>query len=245
MCAERQSISISGSGHLGGGEYVRVSISGSGRVDGDLVAEELRISGSGKVAGRTEAGQITISGSGRFGGAVRAEEMRVSGSAKVDGPVEAKELKSSGSFHADGDVAAEYFKNSGSFRVRGDVEADLFKASGGFDIEGLLSADKIEIQLGGRCAAREIGGETIRVERPGSLGSALLGGLAKMLTGGGMVELRATQIEADEVHLENTVSDVVRGKRVEIGPGCRIGTVEYTETLKVHEDAKVERPQKV
>ncbi len=245
MSDERRSVSISGSGHLGGGEYQRVAISGSGRIDGDLSAEELRISGSGRVSGRTEAGQITVSGSGKFGGAVRADEMRVSGSAKIEGPVDAKEFKSSGHFHAEGDVAAEYFKSSGSFRVGGDVEADIFKASGGFGIDGLLSADKVGIRLAGRCTAREIGGEKIYVERPESLGSALLSGLAKMLTGGGTAELRTSQIEGDEIHLENTIADVVRGKRVEIGPGCKIGTVEYAETLKVHDDAVVERQQKV
>ena len=244
MSEERRSVSISGSGRLGGGEYQRVAISGSGRIDGDVTAEELRISGSGRVSGRTEAGQVAISGSGRFGGAVRADEMRVSGSAKIEGPVDAKELKSSGSFHAEGDVAAEYFKSSGSFRVGGDLEADIFKASGGFDIEGLLSADKVEIRLGGRCTVREIGGERIHVARPESLGAALLGGLAKMLTGGGTAELRTTQIEGDEIHLENTIADVVRGTRVEIGPGCKIGTVEYTETLKVHDDAVVKEQKK-
>ena len=244
MSDERRSVSISGSGRLGGGAYQRVAISGSGRIDGDLTAEELKISGSGRVSGRTEAGQITVSGSGKFGGPVRVDEMRISGSAKIEGPVDAKEFRSSGSFHAEGDCAAEYFKSSGSFHVGGDVEADIFKASGGFDIAGLLSADKVEIRLAGRCAAREIGGEKIHVERPESLGAALLSGLAKMLTGGGMAELRTTQIEGDEIHLENTIADVVRGTRVEIGPGCRIGSVEYTETLKVHDDAEVKEQKK-
>ncbi len=244
MNDERRSVSIAGSGRLGGGEYERVSISGSGRIDGDVTAEELRISGSGRVSGRTEARQIAISGSGKFGGAVRAEEMRVSGSAKIEGAIDAKEFKSSGHFHAEGDVASEYFKSSGSFRVGGDVEADIFKASGGFEIDGLLSADKVEIRLAGRCTAREIGGERIRVERPESLGASLLSGLAKMLTGGGMAELRTAQIEGDEIHLENTIADVVRGTRVEIGPGCKIGTVEYAESLKVHDDSEVKERKK-
>jgi len=239
MSEERRSVSISGSGSLGGGEYTRVSISGSGRVNGDLTAEELKISGSGKVAGRAEVGKIVVSGSGSFADGLAAEEMRVSGSAKVEGTVDAKELKCSGSFRAGGDVTAEYAKISGSLRVRGDVEADIFKASGGFEIEGLLSADKVEINLGGRCSAREIGGEQLRVERGTSLGGAIFEGIVKMLTGGGTAELRTAQIEGDDIHLESTIADVVRGKRVVIGPGCQIGTVEYTETLKVHEDAEV------
>jgi cytoskeletal protein CcmA (bactofilin family) len=245
MSEQRRSVSISGSGRLGGGEYERVSISGSGRVEGDVTASELKISGSGKVKGRTEVGQIVVSGSGTFSDAVIAEEMRVSGSGRIDGSIEAKELKCSGTFRTGGDVSGEYVKVSGSLRVAGDVEVDIFKASGGFEIEGLLSADKVEIHLGGRCSAREIGGERILVERSTSFGGALLEGLVKMLSGAGAAELRTTQIEGDEVRLENTMADVVRGKRVVIGPGCQIGRVEYEETLKVHEDAKVDEETKI
>jgi len=245
MSEERRSVSISGSGRLGGGEYERVSISGSGRVDGDVIASELRISGSGKVSGRTEVGQVTVSGSGVFGDAVVAEEMRISGSGRVDGPIEAKEFKCSGSFRAGGDVSGDYVKVSGSIRVAGDVEVDIFKASGGFDIDGLLSADKVEIHLGGRCSAREIGGERIVVERGTSFGGPLLEGLVKMLTTRGVAELRTTQIEGDEIRLENTIANIVRGKRVAIGPGCKIDRVEYEESLKVHEDATVDEQTKI
>ena len=51
-------------------------------------------------------------------------------------------------------------------------------------------------------------------------------------------------IEGDDIHLENTIADTVRGKRIAIGPGCRIGTVEYTETLSVHDDAEVKEQRK-
>jgi len=242
MSDERKSVSISGAGKLGGGEYGRVTISGSGKVDGDLVAEELRISGSGKVSGRTEAGQITVSGSARFDGDVVAEEIRVSGSTRVDGGVETKELTCSGSFRAGGHVSAEYLKATGSLGVGGDAEADIFRASGGFDIDGLLSADKIEIHIGGRCRAREIGGERIEVRRAGG---SLLAGLVRILgVGAGVSRLETTLIEADQIVLEDTTADVVRGKEVEIGPGCRIGTVEYSEALKVHEDAEVKERKK-
>ncbi len=245
MSEERRSVSISGSGRLGGGEYARVTISGSGRIDGDLRAEELRISGSGRVSGRTEAGKIAVSGSARFAGPVRAEELRISGSARVEGAVEAEELRSSGSFSIDGDIATDYLKSSGSLRVGGDVEADIFKATGAMEVAGLLSADKVEIHLAGRCSAREIGGEQIRVDRPESFGAALLGGLARMLTGGGVAELRVTLVEGDDVRLAHTIADVVRGTRVEIGPGCKIGSVEYAEELEVHDDATVERHRKL
>jgi len=246
MSDEKRSASLSGAGHLSGGDYTRVSISGAGKVSGDLKAEALRISGAGKVEGHTEALQIVVSGSGAFAGEVVADEMRVSGAARIDGAARVKELKCSGSYRVKENIQAEYVKISGVLRVGGDVEADLFKASGGFEIEGLLSADKVEIRPGGRCFAREIGGERIDVRRGGYREKGiLLDGFVRMFTGRGAAEVRADVIEGDEIHLEDTAADVVRGKRVEIGPGCRIGTVEYTERLDVHPSAEVKDQKKI
>ena len=257
MSEERRSVSISGSGKMSGGTYAGVTVSGSGRIEGDLIAESLRISGSGKVegtleakeisisgagrvTGETEAGQIKVSGSGTFGADVTTDEFRSSGAARVEGGLRAKEVKSSGTFRVSESVSGEYVKISGTLRVGGDVESEIFKSSGLFDIGGLLSADRIEIQLGGYCKAREIGGERIDV-RVTPHRSAFLEGLTKALLGQrGALRLEAQLIEGDEIHLEQTTADVVRGKRVEIGPGCRIRAVEYAESLEVHEEANVE-----
>lgn len=246
MNDEKRSASLSGAGKLSGGDYTRVSISGAGKISGDLKAEALQISGAGKVEGRTEALTITVSGSGAFSGDVIAEEMRVSGAARIDGEARVKELKCSGSYRVKDSIAAEYVKISGVLRVGGDVEADIFKTSGGFEIEGLLSADKMEIRPGGRCYAKEIGGERIDVRRGGYRERGiLLDGLVRMFIGKGTAELRANVIEGDEIHIEDTTADVVRGKRVEIGPGCRIGTVEYSERLDIHPDAEVKNQTKM
>ena len=100
-----------------------------------------------------------------------------------------------------------------------------------------LTADKIEIHIGGRCRAKEIGGERIEVRRASH---SLLAGLVRILdVNSGVSRLETTVIEADEISLEDTTADVVRGKRIEIGAGCRIGTVEYEEKLSVRDDAEV------
>ena len=246
MSDERRSISLSGAGKLTGGDYARVSITGAGKVDGDLKADEIRISGAGKISGKTEALQVSVSGSGVFDGPVTADEMAVSGAGRIEGDAKVKEVKCSGSFRVSGSLSSEYVKVSGHIRVGGNLEADIFKASGGFDVEGLLSADKVEIHLGGKCSAREIGGESIHVERGGLREKGLLlDGLVRLFWRGAAAELTTTSIEGDDVELEDTTADVVRGKRVVIGPGCHIKNVEYTETLEVHEDAEVEKQTKV
>lgn len=130
--------------------------------------------------------------------------------------------------------------------VGGDLEAEIFRASGGFDIRGLLSADRIEIHPGGRCRVKEIGGARIDIRRYGSRDhSGLLDSLLRALSsawGGG---LEAELIEGDEIYLENTRADVVRGKQIEIGPHCKIGLIEYSESLKVHDNSDVGQQTKI
>ena len=60
--------------------------------------------------------------------------------------------------------------------------------------------------------------------------------------GGG---LEAELIEGDEIYLENTRADVVRGKQIEIGPHCKIGLIEYSESLKVHDNSDVGQQTKI
>jgi len=246
MSDQRKGASISGAWKLSGGIYDRVSISGAGKITGDIHTEELRISGAGKAEGKVEANKIVVSGTVSFADDVIADEMRISGSAHVDGLITAKELKSSGSLKVVGSISSDYIKISGSLRASADVETEIFRASGGFHIDGLLSADRIEIRIGGRCQAREIGGEQIDIRRGGWREKGiLLDGLIKLFTGGGTPGLETTQIEGDEIYLEDTTADVVRGKSVEIGPGCHIKLVEYSKSLTVNPNAKIDKETKV
>jgi cytoskeletal protein CcmA (bactofilin family) len=246
MSEEKRSVSVSGAGTIAGGSYSRVSISGAGKVSGDLYAEELTMSGAGRVSGRCEVVRLSVSGTGKFESAVIADEMKVSGVARVEGSVKIKELKCSGTFRSAEGISAEYVRVSGQLHVGGDLEAEIFRASGGFDVQGLLSADRIEIHPGGRCRAEEIGGARIDIRRYGSRDHAkLLDSLLRALSSSWGGEVHAKLIEGDEIYLENTRAEVVRGKEIQIGPNCKIGRVEYSTSLKVHEDSEVGTQTKI
>lgn len=246
MNEERKSVSVSGAGVIAGGSYSRVSISGAGKINGDVYAENLTMSGAGRVSGHCEVVLLTVSGTGKFEKAVLADEMKVSGVANVQGPVKIKELKCSGTFKAAENISSEYIKVTGMLHVGGDVEAEIFRASGGFDIRGLLSADRIEIHPGGRCRAQEIGGAKIDIRRYGSRDRAgLLDSLLRALSSSWGGDVEAALIEGDEIYLENTRADVVRGKQIQIGPNCKIGLIEYSESLQVHDDSEVGKQTKI
>jgi len=234
---EKRSVSIAGAGKVAGGEYHTVKISGSGRVEGDLVAEELRIAGAGKVEGGAKVKELVVSGTARFEGPVEADALQIAGACKIEAELSAKEARVAGALKVEGGVKAHYFKASGGLKVEGNLEADLVSLAGKVTITGLLAADRVEMRLEDASFVQEIGGERIEIRRR-ARGKGLLEelGLHFFRRPG---TLQATSIEGDEVYLEGTQAKLVRGKEVHIGPGCRIERVEYEESLRVHPESRV------
>jgi len=236
----RGSASVSGAGKISGGVYQKVTISGAGRITGDVEADHVSIAGAGKVEGSVKAGTFKAAGSCRVTGSVEAEEIKASGSFKVAGDVRAERFNVSGSQKLEGNLHAESARLAGSFKIDGDVEAERVEASGAINVGGLLNADQVTIHLHGRSQVREIGGSKIVVTQGGS-GSVVFG----IAFAGRAGRLQVETVEGDDVSLEATSADTVRGKRVVIGPGCEIGTVEYAESLQVDEEAKVDKAVQV
>lgn len=232
---------ISGASSMPGGEYGRVSISGAGKVkgnvkctalscsgstavEGDAVCTgDVRISGSVKVAGDIScAGEMRVSGAFRCGGGVKAGVLNCSGAAAIGGTAEADEISASGSMNAH-DLRCRGLTSSGGLRVEDGVEAESARLSGGISIPGLLNAETAEIYPAAGSRIGSVGGSRVRILSSGT------GRLFGLLPRGTLVTIGS--IEADTVELESTAADVVRGRSVRIGKGCRIGRVEYSEKL--------------
>lgn len=237
---------ISGSGQLSGGNYEFVTISGSGVVNGDIVAADVKISGSAKFRGNVSAREVKVSGSARIKGSVEAGEVKFSGSGAVDGHLHAQSIHSSGSLSCKDAIRSEKIKISGHLSADGDVEAESFKSSGGFKIKGLLNASQIHVRMNGMSYAREIGGDRIEVEvAPFNFFWRTLIRAAQLFGWGSRLGLRSELIEGTDVTLEWTEARVVRGQRVGIGPGCRIDLVEYSDSIFIDPEAEVKEQRHI
>ena len=225
---------IAGSGKLPGGVYGKVTIAGSGSVDGDLEADEIEVAGSGNLKGSVKAEKLSAAGSCRIRGDVRVGIFESSGSFNAGGEVIAHSVEAAGSFRVGGRLRAEVIKIAGSCQVENDIEAERFVVDGGFHVSGLIKAGQVEIELGGSSNAREIRGAWIAVKSSRSFFSWARRG--KRLN----VEL----IEGDDISLEATYAQIIRGRRVKVGDGCRIDTVEYGESLEVSPKATVQNQVK-
>lgn len=237
---------ISGSGQLAGGLYENITISGSGNINGDINALNVKISGSAHFYGDVSSDSVTVSGSAKFDSHINTSRFLSSGSSRINGHLHCHEVTSNGSLSCKQDIRAEEIKNNGSMHVNGDVEAESFNTSGGFHIKGLLNASKINVNMSGRCFVHEIGGDqiTVRYSRLNIL-STLIRSLADQFGYADSWRLRSEQIEATDVSLEWSKVGIVRGNRVNIGPGCNIGLIEYTETVNIHPKAIVDNVKKI
>ena len=228
---EHIDMKISGSSSMPGGEYGKVSISGAGKVQGSLKCEELHCSGAAKVHGDVDcAGELRTNGAGKVDGSARcgslsasgafsAQTVQVEGLASVSGS-----LRTEQAFTADS-VHCRALRASGACRVSGDVEAETAVLSGAVEIGGLLNAETVEISANRAVHISAIGGGTIRVLQKDT--ATVLG---IFHTSPGCA--RIGSIEGDNIELEYVEAEIVRGKYVRIGQGCRIGTVEYGENLE-------------
>ena len=232
---------ISGSGTSGGGMYNDVSISGSGKINGDLECINFRTSGSSKVIGALKAETIKISGSAWVEGNVEVGEMKVSGSSHILGQVKSQSIKISGLTDIEGSLYGEEVSISGALHIGKDCEVECFKAHGSFKIQGLLNAGEVIVNLGGKCSVKEIGGEHIEIRISHLDNFFFKKVIDKMFNSKG--ELTTDLIEGDLIYLENTNAKIVRGNHITIGEGCNIDLIEYSGEINVS-SASIVREQK-
>ena len=250
-------ISISGSGRVSGGRCGTVSISGSGKINGALECESFHVSGAGKVeeGGLTVHGPIHCSGAGKVDGPVFAEAAKisgsfstegnveitgvaeVSGSLKTEGGIQCGDLSVSGVIQAGGSICGNKISVSGVLKTPADVQAESLRSSGALTVDGLLNAETVEIQLYGNNNVRTIGGGRVLVRRKNT-GFSFFGFQKRP-------RLLSELIEADEVDLEYTDCQTVRGVNVRIGSECVIDRVEYSGTLTTAADCTVREKVKI
>ncbi|MDR9749509.1 hypothetical protein RJQ12_29440 [Paenibacillus taichungensis] len=212
---KKHDISIIGDGSSSGGVYGKVKVVGDSSFNDNLFCDQFKCTGTSVIYGSLKSTDIKITGT------LTLKERSVVGSDEQEGN------------HASNLYAkAEHMKVVGELHVSGDCQVENMKLNGRFTITGTLSAESMTLKIMGPSEVKEMGGSIISVKN--SRGKLLEG----LFTGNKSI-LKADLIEGDEIELENTEAEVVRGDKIKIGPGCRIGTVEYRSSLQIHPQSEV------
>jgi len=190
---------------------------------------DVQILGAGQV-GPGDYRKVNINGSGNITGIINAETVTVNGVATASELLTAQKLEVNGTF------SGNHLKGGrmiirGAADLKGTVECEHFELNGGIKCE-TINAERIEIRHMGHGEVKELVGSQINIK--GTIPAlTILNIEIKPLV------FSARLIEADEVYLESTDADVVCGNIVHIGRGCRIGRVEYRDSLKVADGSSV------
>ncbi|HEX7065248.1 MAG TPA: polymer-forming cytoskeletal protein [Bacillales bacterium] len=231
-------LSINGLGSAAGGAFQRAEINGKGTIHGDIDCVHFESNGRGVVNGEIKARTVDINGSATLNGNIDAITIEMNGHARIYGNIAGKEIEIAGSTVIEGNLKARKVNLQGKVTVRRDCEAEAFESDGRIIIGDQLNAGHIDITLRGEARAKGIGGQTVKVRRrmPGWMKWILIVFQPRLYTG---------RIEGDEIDLEHTKAEMVRGNNVRIGPGCEVGLVEYRGDIQEDKGAKVREKRKV
>jgi cytoskeletal protein CcmA (bactofilin family) len=261
-------VTVAGSGRIEGDVDAHlIKTAGSCRMDGDVKTKELKTAGSCRVAGDVKAELMKTAGSCAIEGDVQAEEIKIAGTQTVEGSLRAKEITSAGSLRVSEDVEAEKFLSRGGFEIGGLLSAEEVKIELGGGKVMEVGGTRIEVRQRGRPfwgwrreprrvqihvqRGLEDLGETLEsvFEDLGRLGEEVSRAVGESLgyswAGRGAGFLEVDSIEGDEIFLESTKARVVRGKKIQIGEGCEIESVEYSESLDIAPGAQVKEQKRV
>ena len=243
-------MNISGSGSIAAGEYnEKISVSGSGKLNGDIRCVALSCSGAVKGVGSVTCTEsLSASGGCHFEKDVHAKRISVSGSCKVGGDIVAEEaVKTSGTLSCGGRLSCTSLVSSGTLSVGGDIEAEEVRTSGLIRCGGLLNAEKVDLCPAG-CVG-SIGGSEIRVHKDAYVSENVvlrLPLLSKLVGSHHRTHLTVEElVEGDVVALEYVTVPKVVGRVVAIGEECVIDLVQYSEEIEIHPKATVKKVEKI
>ena len=237
MMEKNGNLIINGSGSYPGGRYDKISIRGEGTIMTDVECSAFKVYGTSEATENVKTGSVKVFGEAEVKRNMEAEDTLVMGTMMVGGNAHLKKIKILGLLEVGDGLTGDEANIKGSIAVNGDVEYETFDSSGGFEIKGLLTADTIKVGLRfGQSSAEEIGGGKITVKKKSN---------TLLPFGKEIGSLSAKVIEGDDIYLENTKADIVRGNKVKIGPGCQIGVVEYRDDFTHDSKATVKITTKI
>ncbi|MDQ6423357.1 hypothetical protein RB620_28400 [Paenibacillus sp. LHD-117] len=204
-----------GTSEIGGGRFRGLRITGDAKLMGHIYCKSFALTGTATVQGDLEAGKLKFTGEVKVEGSLKGGIFGGMGELRTETGFRGNEVRMSGLLHSGGQIEAE------KLDIRGVIEAD-----------GVVNAENTTIRLYGPSQAKEIVGGTITVRRSRGLR------LKELLQPSANTGLTAGLIEGDEVYIEFTRADLVRGNRVKVGSGCEIGRIEYRDSLDVHAKSK-------
>ena len=156
-------VKIAGSGCIAGGEYNKVSISGSGTGTGNFTCKLLKVAGSAKFEGEVFADEVSLAGSVKFQKSIKGNIIKIAGATKIESDISCEELKADGSLIVQGECNVGNLIIEGESSSFNNVYGDsiIIKTKRGKQITvNEIEATNIELR---KVKANRVSGETVKI----------------------------------------------------------------------------------
>ncbi len=193
--------------------------------------KSVRIAGAGTVASG-EYDEVSASGAVSVVGDIKCNVFKSSGATSSTGTIKANTFHCSGSMKASGDILAEKIRVSGAIRIEGKLEGSTANISGSVVIEDDVNVDKLECKISNG-SFENIYGDEVRINSDGNFFSNYFHEIVK--------NIKAKEIEATTISIKDVTADRVSGEVVCIEAGCKVKIVEYSKSLDISSQAKIEQ----
>lgn len=232
---DERNITTAGDVDVTEGTYGRISCAGDLRMTGKVQADSIKSAGDLMARGDVLVENMSIFGNAEFRANLKASSVSTFGDLESRGTVDAGELKVYGSMK--GKVFnIEKLTVYGDIGSAEEINCDSIEVNGELHIEGAMNIGSGILNIMGHSSVNEIFCQDLRVNADEGSYKGILAGLISRGKGG---RLEVQLIEGDDITLENTTCDIVRGKNIKIGREARIRRVEYQESLEIFENGEV------
>lgn len=182
---------------------------------------------------------VEINGVITVNGAIICENMLQEGVCEFAGGITVKQKASiKGTSKVRGSVEAENLNLAGVMNLNGNLTGENLVIDGAMDVSGEINAEEMSFLMSHGSGAKSVFGHSIEIRR--GKGSRLISMLRARKH-----EFTCEHMECDKIKIEYCNIKTVSGEDIEIGPQCRIGTLEYSGSYTADPTAVIDKIVKV
>lgn len=197
-------IKVDGFGKVNEGQYDSISISGSGKLCGDIQCKQLNVEGSGKSEGNLTCDTIVVSGVMKNEGNLNVKEANIEGVCNCEGDFKAERIVIDGAIKSEGYLNAEYLEVNGALKNDTEINVD-------------------HMIVDGKVKAVDIVGRKIEMNS-----NKIFRGFFSSIS---HFENQVNTITCDEIIASSLKCDKISCDHIVLKHGCKIDVVECYGTL--------------
>lgn len=210
------------------GVYRDIQIELNAILKGDVKARHIKCNGETGLYGNITCESIGIRGIGKVVGGVNAKDFVIHGEGTISGDLELETMNCDGKINHEGNIKCGEFLLNGSFKTNGDISVERITGKGTLSTEN-LKAEIVDIKINKKSSIKEVKGNNIKIVAQSE------NFLSKLFGDKGM---EITNVEGDEVYLENVRVKTVVGKNIFLGENVIAEEVKCSGELKLDPKAK-------